>query len=126
MTLHNSALISMDEDPTGGFRKLNFLLQNPPAPPETFGNLLLLYCKPQHAFYDLAADVMAERTSTWWPGASRGTSTTFWTPQSQSRRAQTRPLPSLMPSPTGESSYGNLGFKRIPKCLMLGVGLCTP
>ena len=35
-------------------------LQNPPFPPETFGNLLLLYCKPQHAFYDLAADVMAE------------------------------------------------------------------
>ena len=60
VTLHNSALIRMDEDPTGGFRKLNFLLQNPPAPPETFGNLLLLYCKPQHAFFDLAADVMAE------------------------------------------------------------------
>mmetsp|Transcript_23975 Transcript_23975/g.66602 ORF Transcript_23975/g.66602 Transcript_23975/m.66602 type:complete len:651 (-) Transcript_23975:113-2065(-) len=60
VTLHNSALINMDEDPTGGFRKLNFLLQNPPAPPETFGNLLLLYCKPQHAFFDLAADVMAE------------------------------------------------------------------
>lgn len=60
VTLHNSALINMDEDPTAGFRKLNFLLQNPPAPPETFGNLLLLYCKPQHAFFDLAADVMAE------------------------------------------------------------------
>mmetsp|Transcript_22492 Transcript_22492/g.58656 ORF Transcript_22492/g.58656 Transcript_22492/m.58656 type:complete len:645 (+) Transcript_22492:284-2218(+) len=60
VTLHNSALINMDEDPTGGFRKLNFLLQNPPAPPETFGNLLLLYCKPTHGFFDLAADVMAE------------------------------------------------------------------
>lgn len=34
--------------------------QNPPFPPETFGNLLLLYCKPQHAFYDLALDVKAE------------------------------------------------------------------
>ncbi|KAK9814353.1 hypothetical protein WJX72_004394 [[Myrmecia] bisecta] len=60
VTLHNSALINMDEDATGGFKKLNHLLQNPPFPPETFANLLLLYCKPQHAFYDLAADVMAE------------------------------------------------------------------
>ena len=30
------------------------------SPQETFGNLLLLYCKPEHGFYDLAADVMAE------------------------------------------------------------------
>lgn len=60
VTLHNSALINMDEDPEGGFKKLNFLLQSPPFPPETFGSLLLLYCKPQHGFYDLAADVMAE------------------------------------------------------------------
>lgn len=50
----------MDTDPTGGFKKLNFLLQSPPFPPETFANLLLLYCKPMHAFYDLAADVIAE------------------------------------------------------------------
>jgi tetratricopeptide repeat protein 30 len=42
VTLHNSALINMDTDPTGGFKKLNFLLQSPPFPPETFGNLLLL------------------------------------------------------------------------------------
>jgi len=60
VTLHNQALMRMDEDPTGGFSKFNFLLKNPPAPAETFGNLLLLYCKPQYAFYDLAADVMAE------------------------------------------------------------------
>lgn len=60
VTLHNQALMRMDEDPTGGFRKFNLLLKNPPAPAETFGNLLLLYCKPQYAFYDLAADVMAE------------------------------------------------------------------
>lgn len=58
VTLHNSALMSMETDPTGGFRKLNFLIQNPPCPPETFGNLLLLYCK--HTYYDLAADVLAE------------------------------------------------------------------
>jgi len=42
VSLHNSALINMDVDPTGGFKKLNFLLQSPPFPPETFGNLLLL------------------------------------------------------------------------------------
>lgn len=60
VTLHNSALINMDRDPAGGFKKLNFLLSSPPFPPETFGNLLLLYCAPTHQFYDLAADVMAE------------------------------------------------------------------
>lgn len=62
VTLHNTALMNMDTDPTGGFKKLNFLLSNPPYPPETFGNLLLLYCKPTHAFFDLAADVLAENT----------------------------------------------------------------
>ena len=55
VTLHNQALMNMDDDPTTGFRKLNFLLRNPPFPPPTFGNLLLLYCKFYH--YDLAADV---------------------------------------------------------------------
>lgn len=60
VTLHNHALVHMDSDPTGGFKKLNFLLQSPPFPPETFANTLLLYCKPAHAFYDLAADMMAE------------------------------------------------------------------
>eukprot|EP00294_Goniomonas_avonlea_P012917 CAMPEP_0114552862 /NCGR_PEP_ID=MMETSP0114-20121206/7347_1 /TAXON_ID=31324 /ORGANISM="Goniomonas sp, Strain m" /LENGTH=664 /DNA_ID=CAMNT_0001737759 /DNA_START=88 /DNA_END=2082 /DNA_ORIENTATION=+ len=58
VSLHNQALMSMDEEPTSGFKKLNFLLSRPPFPPETFGNLLLLYCK--FGFYDLAADVMAE------------------------------------------------------------------
>lgn len=60
VTLHNSALFNMDVDPTGGFRKLSHLLQSPPFPPPTFCNILMLYCKPQHAFYDLAADIMAE------------------------------------------------------------------
>ena len=58
VTLMNQALMNMDEDATGGFKKLNFLLQNPPFPPETFPNLLLLYCKYQ--YFDLAADVLAE------------------------------------------------------------------
>uniref|UniRef100_A0A9L0JB96 Tetratricopeptide repeat protein 30 n=1 Tax=Equus asinus TaxID=9793 RepID=A0A9L0JB96_EQUAS len=44
--------------PTEGFEKLQFLLQQNPFPPETFGNLLLLYCK--YEYFDLAADVLAE------------------------------------------------------------------
>ncbi|KAL3690678.1 hypothetical protein R1sor_004329 [Riccia sorocarpa] len=60
VTLHNHALMNMDKDPTSGFRKLNFLLQNPPFPTETLGNLLLLYCNQSHGLYDLAADVMVE------------------------------------------------------------------
>lgn len=58
VTLHNLALVNMDEDPTAGFKKLNFLLSQPPFPPETFGNLLILYAKYQ--YYDLAADVLAD------------------------------------------------------------------
>ncbi|XP_033226934.1 tetratricopeptide repeat protein 30A isoform X2 [Belonocnema kinseyi] len=58
VTLHNQALINMDTKPGEGFEKLQFLLQQNPFPPETFANLLLLYCKYQ--FYDLAADVLAE------------------------------------------------------------------
>ncbi|KAJ3409648.1 Tetratricopeptide repeat protein 30A [Chytridiales sp. JEL 0842] len=58
VTLHNQALMHMEEDPTGGFEKLTFLLQQPPTPPETFGNLLLLYSK--YEYYDMAADLLAE------------------------------------------------------------------
>ena len=58
VTLHNIALMNMDNDPSGGFQKLSFLLTQPPFPPETFGNLLLLYAKYQ--YFDLAADVMAK------------------------------------------------------------------
>ena len=43
VTLHNQALMNMDSRPTDGFGKLQFLLQQNPFPPETFGNLLLLY-----------------------------------------------------------------------------------
>merc|ERR1712232_636492 len=58
VTLHNQALTEMDDKPTEGFRKLNCLLHQHPSPPETFANLLLLYCK--YGYYDLAADVLAE------------------------------------------------------------------
>ncbi|KAK9502454.1 hypothetical protein O3M35_011231 [Rhynocoris fuscipes] len=60
VTLHNQALINMDTKPTEGFEKLQFLLQQNPFPPETLGNLLLLYCK--FGYHNLAADVMAENT----------------------------------------------------------------
>ncbi|CAD7958369.1 unnamed protein product [Amoebophrya sp. A120] len=59
VTLHNLALIqNMEDKPSEGFRKLNFLLQQQPSPPETFVNLLLLYCK--YNYFDLAADILAE------------------------------------------------------------------
>lgn len=57
-TLHNVALMNMKEKANEGFEKLQFLLQQPTFPPETFGNLLLLYLK--HEYLDLAADVLAE------------------------------------------------------------------
>lgn len=60
VTLHNVALMNMDTDANGGFDRLQFLLQQNPCPPETFGNLLLLYIKYEH--YDLAADVLAENS----------------------------------------------------------------
>lgn len=59
-TLHNRALLNMESDPEEGFRTLTFLLSNPPFPPETFTNLLLLYIKPPHNMHDLAADTIAQ------------------------------------------------------------------
>lgn len=60
VTLHNQALIHVDDDPSGAFKKLSYLLANPPYPPETFGNLLLLHCKYQN--YDIAAGLLAENS----------------------------------------------------------------
>ncbi|KAF0983617.1 hypothetical protein FDP41_010682 [Naegleria fowleri] len=60
VTLHNQGLLQMETDPNAGFKKLKHLIQHPPFPPETFGNLLLLYCKHQH--YLLAADILAENS----------------------------------------------------------------
>ncbi|XP_014243168.1 tetratricopeptide repeat protein 30A [Cimex lectularius] len=58
VTLHNQALMNMEMRPTEGFEKLQFLLQQNPFPPETLGNLLILYCK--YGYFNLAADVIAE------------------------------------------------------------------
>eukprot|EP00937_MAST-01D_sp_MAST-1D-sp2_P001215 g1215.t1 len=60
VTLHNQALMHLDESPNTSFRKMNFLLSNPPFPPDTFGNLLLMHCKYQ--YYHLAADLLAENS----------------------------------------------------------------
>ncbi|KAI9220763.1 hypothetical protein BC828DRAFT_382719 [Blastocladiella britannica] len=65
VTLHNQALVHMDTEPATGFEKLIFLLQQVPCPPETFGNLLLLYLKFE--YYDAAADMLAENS-----GLARG------------------------------------------------------
>lgn len=58
VSLHNQALMNMEAEPSKGFQKLQFLLQQNPFPSATFGNLLLLYVK--YEYYDLAADVLAE------------------------------------------------------------------
>ncbi|KXS15136.1 TPR-like protein [Gonapodya prolifera JEL478] len=58
VTLHNAALVHMDDDPAGGFEKLTYLLQSVPCPQEAFGNVLLLYAKFEH--FDVAADLLAE------------------------------------------------------------------
>ncbi|XP_022909557.2 intraflagellar transport protein 70A [Onthophagus taurus] len=58
VTLHNQALMNVEQNPVEAFEKLQFLLQQNPFPPETFANLLLLFC--QYECYDLAADILAE------------------------------------------------------------------
>lgn len=61
VSLHNQAIMNMDSAPTAGFHKLQFLLQQPTFPRETFANLLLLYIK--YEYFDLAADVLAENSN---------------------------------------------------------------
>ena len=60
VTLHNQAIINAEDDPTSAFKKLSFLISNPPYPPETFGNLLLLHTK--YGNYDTAAGILAENS----------------------------------------------------------------
>jgi len=33
--LHNLALVNIEKDPDDSFKKLNYLLKNPPCPPES-------------------------------------------------------------------------------------------
>jgi tetratricopeptide repeat protein 30 len=57
-SLHNIGIMNMDEEPSKGFEKLQFLIQQNTFPSETFANLCLLYVK--YSFYSLVADVLAE------------------------------------------------------------------
>lgn len=58
VTLHNTALCTMDEDPSAAFSKLGFLMEAQPPLSETFRNLLLGYCK--YDYFSLASDLLAE------------------------------------------------------------------
>ena len=58
VTFHNQAVINIDKNLPEAMKKLNFLLHNSLFPPESFQNLLFLYCKYQ--FYDLAQELMVE------------------------------------------------------------------
>lgn len=58
ITLHNTALVTMDEDPSGAFSKLTFLLTSDAPVTETFRNLLIGYCKFE--YYSYAADLLGE------------------------------------------------------------------
>ncbi|VDL73447.1 unnamed protein product [Nippostrongylus brasiliensis] len=62
VTLHNQALIGIDTNPADGFAKLQFLLSQNPFPPETFANLLLLYCKYEYQ-YDYLDALISLQTS---------------------------------------------------------------
>ena len=72
VTLQNQALMNMEGSHTTGFEKMQFLLQQNPFPPETFGNLLLLYVKYeastwlQYFSYDYNdATIVKYEASTW-------------------------------------------------------------
>ena len=43
VTIHNDAVINIEQDPRVGIEKLEYLLSNQPFPPETLGNLLTFY-----------------------------------------------------------------------------------
>lgn len=58
VTLHNTALVTMDDDPSAAFGKLSFLLEQDPPLSETFRNLLIGYCK--YEYHSYAADLLAE------------------------------------------------------------------
>ncbi|KAL0231608.1 hypothetical protein GEMRC1_011012 [Eukaryota sp. GEM-RC1] len=60
ITLHNSALLDVEADPTVAIQKLTFLLEQPPFPPETMSNLLILQLK--FNLLGIAADIISENS----------------------------------------------------------------
>ena len=55
-TYHNEAIVSVNENCAESIRKLDELLHSTTCPPETFQNLIHLYCK--YRFFDLAKDML--------------------------------------------------------------------
>ncbi|KAL0210454.1 hypothetical protein RCL1_004890 [Eukaryota sp. TZLM3-RCL] len=61
ITLHNMALLEAETDPTSAIKKLSFLLEQPPFPPETLSNLILLQLK--HGLHGITADIISENSA---------------------------------------------------------------
>jgi hypothetical protein len=57
VTLHNQAMIHVDMNLADSFAKLQYLLSQNPFPPETFANLLLLYCKYEVSLRSLKLNI---------------------------------------------------------------------
>ncbi|CDW79337.1 tpr domain containing protein [Stylonychia lemnae] len=58
VTFHNQAVLFVNQNSAESIKKLNYLLNNSLFPPETFQNLLFLYCK--YFFFDLANELIQE------------------------------------------------------------------
>jgi tetratricopeptide repeat protein 30 len=58
ISLHNSALTTIEDNPSSAFRKRNFLLTQESPLSETFLNLLPGYCKCE--YYSYASDLLTE------------------------------------------------------------------
>lgn len=74
VTLHNQALLNVEANPTDCVKKLQFLLQQEPCPPEAFANLLLVLVKHEvsrsfgvsiyQCIYSIAKSSVEERKKT--------------------------------------------------------------
>jgi len=58
-TYHNEAIVGVNDNCAESISKLNELLNSPEAPPETFQNLIHLYCK--YRFFDFANDMLVTK-----------------------------------------------------------------
>jgi len=60
-TYHNEAIVGVNDNCAESIRKLDELLHSTGAPPETFQNLIHLYCK--YRFFDLANDMLRTKAN---------------------------------------------------------------
>jgi tetratricopeptide repeat protein 30 len=60
VSLHNQAILDLESSEDDSFKKLTFLLSNPPFPKDTFRNLVTLYCR--FGYFDIAADILSDNT----------------------------------------------------------------